>query len=56
MKGNKPMGICTYLHNYKLEELGMIDLRALNILMMTGKITKTVTLATTFPKPVGEEN
>ena len=55
------MGICAhwadiYLHNYKLEELGMLSLKTINILMTTGKITKTGNLAATFHKPVGEAN
>ena len=45
-----------YLPNYKLEELGIIALDPINVLMKTGKITKTGTLATTFHKPVGEAN
>ena len=34
----------------------MIDLKPLNVLLMTGKSTKTDTLFRTFQKPVGEEN
>ena len=55
------MGRCypwsnTYLRNCKLEELGMIYLKPINIFMTTGEITKTSTLATAFHKPVGEAN
>ena len=50
------MVLFTYPHNCKLEELGMIDLKPINILMKIGKIKKTVTLATAFQEPVGEEN
>ena len=46
----------TYLNNCKLEELGIISLRPINVLMMTDEITKTGTLATTFHKPAGEVN
>ena len=55
------MGLCdpwydTYLHKYKLAELGKVYLKSINVLMATGEITKTGTLATTFRKPVGGEN
>ena len=41
LQGNNPLVIFdpwddTYLHNYKLEEHGMIDLNPINILMKTG--------------------
>ena len=55
------MGLCspwgnTYLHNFKLGELGMIALKPTNLLIITGEIKKTDNLATTFHKPAGEEN
>ena len=58
---DNPMGIFdpwadTYLQNCKLEEIGMIALKPINILMTTGEITKTSTLATTLYKPAGEAN
>ena len=34
----------------------MIELNPINVLMMTGEITKTSTLAKPFHKPVGEAN
>ena len=46
----------TYIHKLKLEELGIISLDQINTLMMTGAITKTGTLDTTFHKPAGEAN
>ena len=46
----------TYLHNFKLEELGMIALKQINVFMMAGEIIKTNTLATNFHKNVGEAN
>ena len=45
----------TYLHNCRLEELGMIALKPITILMTTGEIAKNVTLATTFQKLAGEQ-
>ena len=56
-----PMGLSTpwadtYLHNCKLEKLGMIALKPINLLMTTGEIKKTATFATTFHKPAGEAN
>ena len=56
LQENNPMSLHNYLHNCKLEELGMIDFNPINILMKIGEITKTVTLATISHKPVGEEN
>ena len=46
----------TELHNCKLKELGIIALKPINVLMMTGEITKNATLTTTFHKLTGEEN
>ena len=56
-----PMGLCTpwsdtYLHNCKIEELGMIDLNPINISITADEITKTGALATAFQKPAGESN
>ena len=56
LQENNPMSLHTYLHNCKLEELGMIDFNPINILMKIGKIKQTATLATIFHKPVGEKN
>ena len=39
-----------------LEEFLMIALKPINVLMMTGEITKIITLATTFHKTTGEAN
>ena len=55
------MGLCapwtdTYLHNWNFEELGMISLKPINVMMITGEITKTGTLAMTFQKNVGGSN
>ena len=55
------MGLCApcsdnYIHNCKLEELIMIDLKPINILMTTSEITKTSNLVTNFHKPAGEAN
>ena len=40
-------------NNNELEELGIIDLKKKNVLMMTGEISKTFTLAITSHKTVG---
>ena len=58
LQGINPMEFCvpwsdTYSQNWILEELFIIDLNLINILMTTGEITKSGTLATTFQKPAG---
>ena len=39
LKENNPMSLHTYLHNCKLEELGMIDFNPINILTMKSEIS-----------------
>ena len=46
----------TYLHNCKHEELGMIALKSINVLMITGKTKNNGTLYTTFHKNGGGAN
>ena len=45
MQGINPMGLCApwvdiYLHDLKLEELGMVELKPINILLTTSEIEK----------------
>ena len=61
MQGINPIGLCNpwsdnYIHNRKLEEIGMIALKPINVLITKGEISKTGTLAMNLQKPAGEAN